>query len=190
MFCTYESGMAIYTIIQMLVLSSVFVYVVSKLRSWGIPNLLIGVCLLYYMLVAIHGVLSISATKDVIFTALFTLVEFGKKPEQFVKSSLRILRFVLVVFLMSIFRNNGIYAFVVVIPFVIHCGKRYWKKLVVICMICVALYWMYSGPISKTLHVTSGNFREALSVPIQQLSRAMLYNEKELSEEQKMKYRN
>lgn len=191
-FGTYESGMALYSIVQMVVMSAIFGYVIYKLKQWGISRVVYIVCLLMYMLLPIHGILAISATKDVFFTGFFTLVvvflfDFGKDMKRFMSSPLKLISFGLSVFAMAIFRNNGMYAFVFCIPFLIWIGKKYWKQILAVCAGCFLAYICYMGPISSALGVTSGDFREALSIPIQQLSRAMSYNSDELTEEEKQK---
>lgn len=192
LFGTYEAGMGVYAFVQMLILSLVFAYVIYKIKEWKAPKLVYIVCLIIFMASPLHSVLAISATKDILFTGFFTLMvlylmEFGLYTDTFMHSPGKIIRFILVVFAMAIFRNNGIYAFVCCIPFVIWVGKRYWKKVVALLLCCFTLYLGYMMPLSSLLGVESGNFREALSVPIQQLSRAMLYNEEELTENEKEK---
>ena len=86
---------------------------------------------------------------------------------------------------MCAFRNNGIYAFYICVPFFIWQGRKYWKRMTIISLICIGLYIGYSGPFSKILGVVPGSVAEALSVPMQQLSRAINYNKDELTDWEK-----
>ena len=192
LFGSYGAGMALYSIVQMLIMASIFAYVIHMLKKWNCPKIIRVCCLLFYMFVPVHSVLAISATKDVLFSGFFTLVvlflvDFSMDADSFMRSPFKWIRFILAVFAMAAFRNNGIYAFVVCIPFIIWTGRKYWKKAVALCLCCILIYGVYSGPVNTMLGVEPGNFREALSVPIQQLSRAMLYNSDELTAEEKKK---
>ena len=192
LFGSYGAGMALYSIVQMIIMASIFAYVIYMLKKWNCPKVIRGCALLFYMFVPVHSVLAVSATKDVLFSGFFTLVvifliDFGRDVDGFIKAPFKWIRFILAVFAMAAFRNNGIYAFFVCIPFIIWTARKYWKRAVVLCLCCILIYGVYSGPVNTMLGVEPGNFREALSVPIQQLSRAMLYNSDELTAEEKQK---
>ena len=89
--------------------------------------------------------------------------------------------------LSMLFRNNGIYAIILTFPFILIALKKYYKQILVIFLVPILLYEIITGPLYKALNIEQGSTREALSVPIQQFARLMVYKQDELKEEQKMK---
>lgn len=71
LFGSYGAGMALYSIVQMLIMASIFAYVIHMLKKWNCPKIIRVCCLLFYMFVPVHSVLAISATKDVLFFRFF-----------------------------------------------------------------------------------------------------------------------
>lgn len=86
--------------------------------------------------------------------------------------------FTLFIIMMLFMRNNGIYVFIVMIPFIILIGKKNRIKKVIYCILIVSLYLVVKGPIFNQLGVTRGLASESLSVPIQQISRVVASNKK------------
>ena len=74
LFGSYGAGMALYSIVQMIIMASIFAYVIYMLKKWNCPKVIRVCVLLFYMFVPVHSVLAISATKDVLFSGFFTLV--------------------------------------------------------------------------------------------------------------------
>ena len=83
---------------------------------------------------------------------------------------------------MILFRNNGKYAMIVLLAFTFltFCfgkkARKLWGRLLVVCgaAFCVGLF-VLSAVFSAT-HAEQGDRREMLSMPIQQLSRCMIYH--------------
>lgn len=115
----------------------------------------------------------------VLFTA-----DLAENPRRFTSSKFEMIRYAFVLLSMCVWRNNGIYILIVFLPIVIIALRRYWKNLLIMSAAVLVLYAAYSGPMMSLLDVVPGNSREALSVPMQQMARAALYAEDELSEEE------
>jgi len=189
-FGTYEAGMALYAFIQMMFMSSIFAYTVIWVGKYHMSFKLQVIFVIFYAVVPIHGLLAISFTKDVMFSGFFLIViiilmDIIINPTEFWGKKGKQLSFIIAVFFMCLFRNNGIYGFLVCIPFFVWEMKKYWKRAVGICFCCVLLYGGFMGPFSTVLDIEKGSFREALSIPMQQMSRAMLNNTNELTNEEK-----
>lgn len=114
-FGTWEAGMCIFSLLQMIFLSAVFAYTVKVMaaRAGRICRL---ISVFFYALIPYNPVSAFTATKDTIFAGLFLLVLAGAyqvvcDPEGFFQSWKKILLYVLLVFLMCAFRNTGIYIF-------------------------------------------------------------------------------
>lgn len=189
-FGSYTIGMAIYSFTQMLMLSASYAYVCYFLARYKIPVIFQILTILYFSLVPIHSMFAVSSTKDVLFAAfLFLLVLFTLDmiidPEKFFAAPIYQIRFVITAFLMLILRNNGIELFILCIPFFVLVFRKHWIKMLLLCVITLALFEIYTGPIYELLDVQPGDMREALSTPIQQLSRAMRDDPQKITEEEK-----
>lgn len=188
-FGSTQAGMLIYALTQMLALSAAFAYACRFLAKrkagiWWQVGLIA-----YFALWPINAILSISSTKDVLFSAIFLLLvlftwDMAKQPDTFFHSWPRIFRYVLTVFFMCAMRNNGIYVLIVAIPFILILLRRYWKRAACVCAACLLLYGVYTGPVYTLLNVRDGSIREALSVPLQQLARVAYYAKDQLTEEE------
>lgn len=179
-FGSKEFGMFLYSIIQMLIMTGIFTYTIKRLKD-VIPDTFRVIIWAFYTFIPYNIILSFSGTKDVIFSGLFLLVIIktydlikGIKRRQI--SDREIVSYVALVFLMCTFRNNGIYAFLVMAIVLLVVGWK--KKKVVIGITCsVILLWgVFTGPFYSILNVEKGQPQEMLSVPIQQLVGVLYYN--------------
>ena len=87
------------------------------------------------------------------------------------------------------FRNNGVYAIILTLPFVLIAFRKYYKQILIMFLIPIVLYEIITGPGYKLMGIKSGSTKEALSVPLQQFARLMSYNQDKLSDKQKDKIR-
>lgn len=185
-----EAGMAVYSIIQMLFLSATFSIMYSFFIRKRLNIVLKVSIILWYMFFPVNPIMGFSSTKDVMFSAFFSLVVMflliiAETPEV-LKSKRFCIAFTVTVFLMVIFRSQGIYVFVLVMVASLLILKKYWKSIIAITVSCVLVFAVYSGPITNMLGGVKGNsLREMMSVPCVQLSRAMIENSDELSDEEK-----
>lgn len=188
LFGTWEAGMSVLSLLQMIFLSAVLAYMVKVLKqSAGMVCCLLSV--LFYALIPYNPVSALTTTKDTIFAGMFLLVlirtyQIVCDPAGFFRSWKKIGMYVLLVFLMCAFRNTGIYIFIFSLPALLIVCRTYWKKALVMGM-CVVLVWgIFTGPVYGLLDVKKGSSAEMLSAPIQQLARTMLAAPEEFTEEQ------
>lgn len=189
LFGSYESGMVIYSVSQMLILSAIYAYACYYLAKKKAPVFLQILSAAYFALVPFNGIMAVTATKDTIFAGFFLLcvlftADLADNPKRFTSSKFEMIRYAFVLLSMCVWRNNGIYILIVFLPIIIIALRRYWKNLLIMSAAVLVLYAAYSGPMMSLLDVVPGNSREALSVPMQQMARAALYAEDELSEEE------
>lgn len=69
---SHNVGIAIYTIIQMLLISTLFAHILHTLKKQGLNNILLGVLSLYYALFPSIHLLVTCTVRDVMFSALLT----------------------------------------------------------------------------------------------------------------------
>lgn len=181
-------AMGLHVFSQMLLFSAMLAYVVWKLRDFHVPSAISLGALLFFALFPIHSVFAISTTKDVLFSGLLLLViifilDMFRDFEHFKHSFFCIIRFVLTVILMCNFRNNGIYAFLVMIPFVLLLKGKKRTIVFLLCISSVILSIAASKATVAALHAEKGSVAEMLSSPIQQFARIYTLHEEELPED-------
>ena len=189
LFGSYEAGILCYSIFQMLCMSGIFAYISKKTCRW-LPGIIQFLVILSYMILPYHVVLSFTTTKDVLFAGVFAVwvlktFECVTDKEHFFVDKKGQLQYVAIVFLMCALRNTGYYILLFMMPFFLILCRKYWKNILCIGLVGVFLWNLYTGPVYNLLEVQRGSAAEALSVPMQQLSRVIAYSEDTLKERDK-----
>lgn len=182
---SYNAGIAVCSILQMVILANVLAYTISFLRRFQLPEGMRLFALCFYALSPVIQLFSISATKDVLFSAALLLfflhiLRIFCTREPFWENRKNIISFGLSAFFSMILRNNGLYI-VAITLFVMAVmelrRQRYLKKGFLAMLAGVAiLYGLYVGPFYGLLNVTPGGIEEMMSVPLQQMARVHRYN--------------
>ena len=186
-FGSVNSGMALYTAAQMLLLAGSMSYGLLALHrrkigtGWQLVILLLG------MFFPFHWYMSVSMTKDTVFSAFFLLqlvsfTELLKEDRRSLRLGAGDLLFGIATVGMILFRNNGKYAMIVLLVFQVLTvcfgkkARKLWGRLLAISLaaFCVGLF-VLSAVFSAT-HAEQGDRREMLSMPIQQMARCMVYH--------------
>lgn len=179
---------ALYSLLQMILLAGCFTLTImsisrsssARAAKWS---------LLFFALHPLHMIYAVSSTKDVLFTGVFTLflslcVEFLSLDGQ-TSSTKPLAGIAFCCILSGLLRNNTIYALIVWLLILMVSFKLKHIKLT----ICVALSVLSTILISNTLQAAldakSGDMREMLSWPIQQLARTRLYEEEKFTSVEK-----
>ena len=178
-----NTGMLFYSLIQMLINSAIFAYILTFLKKHAVTVFVQVICFAFFAFVPFNSLFAICATKDSIFSTLFVLLftivlSLVLDTTKFFTGWKSPCLFSLTVFLLLIFRNNMLYAFILCIPFLLWIYRKHWKKAVLMLVAPILLLLLYEGMVYPALHVTSGNSREAYSVIMQQY--ANVYNNCEL----------
>ena len=137
--------------------------------------------------VPFHWYMSVSATKDTLFTAfmlLFLLMLCGLLENSDTKKWFRLLDggYILFGILVILFRNNGIYAIAVMAAFLVLAAvfgkkaRRLWIKLLAETAMVILMGSIVLSGFSRVTGAVQGDKREMLSMPIQQLARTMVYH--------------
>ena len=182
----YNLGVAIYSIVQMLILSSIFSFSIYYMSKRNAPRNIQIITLIFYALYPINALFSIIMWKDVLFAGimlLFTIsiTEMCSNTERFLKSKYLNALFIITILLVILFRNNGLYVVALLLPFLLIAYKKYWKKILLIFVISILTTSIIKGPIFSLLNIEEGQVREALSVPMQQLARVEKYKSDSLT---------
>ncbi|HIS89066.1 hypothetical protein HHK02_06525 [Limosilactobacillus reuteri] len=170
-------GLFIYTFLQILWLSFAYSRVLEYLRKINL-NYAIRICFfVIFCLSPYIGIMSISVTKNVPYTASFIilvlwylerknwLLKFGKLKYWTI--------FVLFALINLIFENQGVYVITLSLVFAFLFQKSIRKELLLSCIAILFGTVIYNGPVTRSLngHIDKEDrVRESLSIPIMQLS--------------------
>lgn len=182
-----NTGIAFYMAAQMIFLAAAFAYGIAVLYHFRVKRKWIFAVWLYAMIYPFHWYMSITTTKDTLFSAFFLLQTVslcgllsGEKEKKY-----RIWH--AVVFFaatvgMIVFRNNGKYAMLVLLFFLV-CAvlfgkreRRTWGKITGCALLGFLCGNLVLSALFSATGAVSGDKREILSVPIQQLARCMVYH--------------
>lgn len=186
----YEKGFFIYSIIQMLILSSSFAYICLYLRKRNVNRVFRIVTIMLMAVLPCNIIMSFSGTKDIIYAAmvvyLTVMLLYTIEDPQKLKSIKWIIALIIVFFLQSVFRSQGIYITVLTSILLILFSKKHKKVWTVILGSVLVLFVIYQGPLAKACHVKKiDSIHEMMSVPCVQLSRVYIHTGTELSASEK-----
>lgn len=175
---SYNLGIAFYTCVQMIFMAGVFTYMMSFLKAHHVKKK-IRICIFVFLgIFPVIPMYVLCSSKDTLFTATLLLVilfayEIFDDGEGFCQSSKKQLLFVVFSTCMMCLRNNGVYAFIVWIPFVVWKlrKRKYLKKIILLLVMPVILYICITGILTSALNADNGEKQEMLTVPIMQLAR-------------------
>ncbi|MBR1376736.1 MAG: hypothetical protein IJ565_02870 [Bacilli bacterium] len=199
-FKSYNIGVLIYSIFQMLVLSSTLSYVITYINKRKLPFIYKMICLLIFMFLPTHSVMSLVATKDIIFSCLVVLTSVMVydmiiyQNEFFGKYKIRnIVLYIICATLMMMFKHNGLYGYVFMGIFLIVLLRKR-LLLVLICFVVpIIIYLGYIKGInnyvlSSSDSISTSTASATLFVPVQQLSRVYNYAPLTVDEQEELAY--
>lgn len=189
-----RAGLAVYTIMQMLVVAGAFSYVYVFMWQKGVHRY---ICYIYVLCVAFyptHGMLAVSVTKDTIYAVLvmlFTVFVWDMMSWDADRrmSGVWMGAYTVLTVLLLLFRNNSIYAWMVyllaatpVLYRQMKTDRVIFRKICVLHIASFVLYALISMGMSAAAQAVNTTYaREMLSVPSQQIARVAAYHEEELT---------
>ena len=195
-FGSYNVGIALYTLFQMLVLSGVFSYTIEYVKKrikWKNAE---KIALTFYGLFPVISMYAVCSAKDGLFTAAFLVViikmlQFFENPEKFCEKKGNLVASILAAVAMMLFRNNGMYAYVVWLPlvamgiFILTKQKKY--SIVITCVMAgsVLAFLVSAKILAAVLGASDVESQEIMTVPIQQMVRTYVYSPDTYTEEEK-----
>lgn len=186
-FGSVNAGMACYTAAQMLLLAGSMAYGMWVLHRRKAPVAVLLSVLLLGMFFPFHWYMSVSMTKDTVFSAflllqLVSLTDLLMEDRRSIRPGIRDLLFGIGTVGMILFRNNGKYAMIVLLAFLflMFCfgkwARKLWGRLFVVSTVAFGVGLFVLSAVFNVTHAEQGDRREMLSMPIQQLSRCMIYH--------------
>ena len=194
-FGSYEVGLGILALIQMVLLSYSLARVVLLLKKYKVPMLIVVFVAMGFAFWFMNACLSVSMIKDVLYSAFLVLfgcrfTEIVIAPGQYIKKKTNLILLSVIGFLLCATRNNGFHIYVFCFIGLLLLRIKYIKKtktylaLIVAILLPVFAYEIYTGPVFDALEIKPGPVTESFCVPIQQLKRVECFRSEMLSEEQ------
>ena len=172
------TGLALYGVVQLVLMAAIVAWACHWLRRKRVPaGVRVGVTL-FFALFPFYGLWSFNAVKDVLFAGfallfVMNLIDLWQDGYALLRSPLRIIGFVLSALLMMLFRNNCIYALGLLLPFAVLWAKGARWRVAGLLAGCMAAYLLANAGLTAALEAESGSVVEALSIPLQQISRTL-----------------
>lgn len=185
---SYNLGIACYTVFQMILVSGGFTFLLSYLRKKKVSKILRFISMLYFGFFPVIVMFTLCSAKDALFSTallllLICLLEMNLDSDGFFTSKGWLLLIGASATGMMLLRNNGLYAFVFLIPFLAFYQKKYRKRVLVWAAISIAGCLLINGGLRVAFHADDSENQEILTVPIQQLARTYKYESEVFSEE-------
>lgn len=168
-----NKGFAWFTLLQMLIVELAMAYAIYVIYKRIASKKIRWILLLYYGIFPINNIMTISITKDILFSAcmlIFVIDTYKLFDNQLV--GIGKLRYLSCGIMMLLLRNNAKYAFV---PFLIisiyWCMKKRKSKIpiMLLAVILISAVVLDIG-LERTLQADKGPIREMLSVPAQEMA--------------------
>ncbi len=185
---SYNLGIACYMVVQMMIVSGAFTYLLSFMRQRKVSRGVRLLSLLYFAFFPVIVMFTLCSAKDALFTVallllLLALLDMGSEEQQFFTSNRKMLFFVLSAVAMMLFRKNGVYAFAVMVPILLVYHKQNLKKTGLLIGMIFLAYFVINTGLTVAFHATGGENQEILTVPIQQLARTYKFNREAFEQE-------
>ena len=185
---SYNLGIACYTVFQMILVSGGFTFLLSYLRKKKVSKILRFISMLYFGFFPVIVMFTLCSAKDALFSTallllLICLLEMNLDSDGFFTSKGWLLLIGASATGMMLLRNNGLYAFVFLIPFLAFYQKKYRKRVLIWAAISIAGCLLINGGLRVAFQADDSENQEILTVPIQQLARTYKYESEAFSEE-------
>ncbi|MDE6946653.1 MAG: hypothetical protein K2P14_05685 [Anaeroplasmataceae bacterium] len=198
---SYNIGIAVYTILQMLILSFMFSHIIYKFSQHHVNKIVLSILVLYYAMFPVIHILVTSTVRDVLFSGLLTYTAFLfwlmiSEKEVFMHSISRPVFLAIILTLTLLARNNNAGIIMIIILFLLSIfvwiwagqGKR--KGAVIFTIVTVSSYLMLSCVLVTLCQpFRPANISSSLSILTQPIVRAYLSDENNFTQEEEKEFR-
>lgn len=187
----FNTGIALFTILQALFIAGVFTYMISWLKRSGGKGFLLGFSVAYLALNPLVSMFALCSTKDTLFSAcavllcllIYTMLS-NRHEKQYGICDL--VPFAVVAFFTCTLRVNALYVFILFVPALLLFSRKDSRiRLLSACAAVLLACFVWFVPVSQALNVEASSIQRvnAFSIPSQQLAYATTRGA--LSEEEK-----
>ena len=181
-----NTAIGFYTLVQMILMALIIAYSINTLRLIGLRLRWVYLALLFYTIIPFQWVYMVTMWKDVLFAGFVML--FAASFIRLVVSNSPgcdlIIHFIACVGT-ALYRNNGLYAFFLMIPFMCIWGFKALKRrknVLITWALALMTIIVIRYPVMSGCGVVQPDFVESLSIPIQLFCR-VLVEDKDLGAE-------
>ncbi len=181
-------GLAIYSVVQMVMLAAILAYACHWLRRVKAP-LWARVCVtVLFATFPAFALWSFYAVKDVLFGGLvllfvLQLIDVWNGGVETLKKPFRVVAFVLIAMFMMLMRNNGLYAVMLLFPFAVLLAKGRRIRIAIVLCGCIAAFLVSSSALIALTDATIPCKIEFLSIPLQQIGRTLQIHSEAINED-------
>ena len=173
---SYNAGICIYILCQMLLMTAIFAYVIGLLHKMQVRRWIRVLVFMFYGLFPTIVMYTLCSSKDGLFSAFLLmlsvlLLQMRQNPGHFMQSKKNIAAIIFSATAMMLMRNNGFYSYLVFVPIAFFMLRKYRKKVFPFLLLPLVLYLLISNTLTFALGAEGGEHQEMLTVPIQQLAR-------------------
>lgn len=181
LFHNVNIGILSYTLFQSSLFALMMSYMYLFLKKIGINKYQIMIILLFFSAMPFIQLLTISITKDIIYSGfvlmLFTNICYIQLDYSFINSGKNIILYLVSIIGVILFRNNGVYLLCVYFLFNILYGIKHKQfKFLLYTFLGIIIGFLINNGIAILLKANCGSSNEKFSVPYQQI--AVVYMEK------------
>ena len=178
LFNSANTGVMLYSLMQMFICAVSFSYVIHVLAKKNINVYIRLFTFIFFALHPINAFYAMTMYKDTLFAIAFMLLTLGtiqliSSPEEFLGVKRNLFIYSALCTLLFLTRNNGLYIVLILLPILVLVLKGYRKKLSVITAMVITVFISMKF-ISGLVGAQSGSIGEALSVPLQQITRTVI----------------
>lgn len=182
-------ALAMYTILQAAFLAASYAYLITTLYKMRIKLWVIGIIFASLIVLPYHGSLSATMVKDVWFAGFILLlcVSIWRLMVSLRLEGKAHIWDIVMLFVsslgMCLFRTNGLYAFILFLPFVVIYFFKKSKAAAFLPVVAAVLALLITGPFYSSLGIVPPDVIEPLAIPTQHITRAIV-DGAELTDEQ------
>lgn len=198
---SWNAGIFSYIFLQMLIMTAIFAYVLTYLRKRRASRKFLTASFLFYGIFPTIVMYTNCSTKDGLFSAFLLLTfvllhQLYIDTAAFCDSKRKQLLLVISASLMMLLRHNGLYSYIVFVPFALiimfrkmrksdECNRKGLITVLLILIIPVMISLSADKVMEEALCVGGTDNQELLTVPIQQLARTYKYSPDSFSDTEK-----
>lgn len=192
-----HTGLALYTIAQMVFMALSAGYVVRTLQKADVITPVVLLTIGFYALMPYNGAYAVTIWKDIPFAGCMTIFaaalmrfllrgSFAASSDTIPKLRISeyftlLIPYVLSGTLLCLLRTNGWYVFVISVPFILIAYRKWLKVMLPVHLIILVFVLFVKYPVMHVYEIPQADFVESLSIPVQQIAR-VIANKESLTE--------
>ncbi len=181
---SYEFGMLLLSLVQMLIMSCIFSYSIEKIQTYInnklVSKIITAILIIYYAFIPFNSILSISMTKDVLFSGLFLVVliylyDFIDNDNV---SIYKKVLYVVLSLVMLLIKNNMVSVYIIFFIITLLMFKKINKIYVSkLCFLSLIIYFIFNFCLINVTKAKHGDKVEKYSVLVQNLTYVAINHE-------------